>query len=715
MPLRHLAAFPLLPCLLATAGLAQSAWRLLPGPGGYATKRLAYDDARGRMVMIESSADAGVFRTWERVGDQWSLRHTPMTPPPRDNFAAAYDPLRQRVVLVGGNVLFQPTAPGAFLADTWEYDGVTWTQRILPTAPPQMRDACLAFDHANGKLLLYGAFTVTFTPYCGLYDGASWTQVAAPPPAYETALASDPVHNQVIATSGFTAPGYQQTAIWNGTAWTVVAPPLLPPSRESASLVFDTALGEAVLLGGYTQNGPCTDRWGWDGAMWHQLTGAPTPPRIGGAFAHDPTRNLTLGVGGMADISWLSRFAETLQWDGATWTSTGETFQPFEVAACFDVQAGRVVAYDSAGFGAEWDGRTWSARASVPGSGSSVAVGCDVARQRLVAVRGGFVQEWTGAGWTTPVPVPFPPSPSVSTLIYHQGRQRVMAAASGSGLWEWDGVAWILADPSPGSIDGGGRNIVYDPATNSVLTCGPGMQTSTWDGTTWTSHPNASVPPLRQGPTLGFDPVAQRVVLFGGWVPSTVPPVQFDDLWEWDGSNWSLRLTTTRPSPRADAALVVAPDLGRLVLVSGHARQFNGAASVFGDLWALEAPAGDAVVLGNGCGGANGAPTFLASSPTPNTLAFTLEVTHAAPSAPAFFGFAGSAAAIPLGAGCTLWLQPPVPLLPVATNASGQALLALPIPPALAGLSFATQAAVLDGSARLGVALSRGLLLTIGW
>ncbi|MFO1077338.1 MAG: hypothetical protein U1E73_06380 [Planctomycetota bacterium] len=63
-------------------------WHRLPLLASLTTKRIAFDDQRGRMILFESSERAGVSATWEWVGNSWSLRHTATTPPPRQDFAA---------------------------------------------------------------------------------------------------------------------------------------------------------------------------------------------------------------------------------------------------------------------------------------------------------------------------------------------------------------------------------------------------------------------------------------------------------------------------------------------------------------------------------------------------------------------------------------------------------------------------------------------------
>jgi hypothetical protein len=84
-----------------------------PGPdGGY---RMAYDAARRVVVLFGGSTCA-----WD--GQSWRRLDTPRAPVSRMVHALAYDPARQRVVLYGGSVDRQNAA------DTWEWDGSSWTE-----------------------------------------------------------------------------------------------------------------------------------------------------------------------------------------------------------------------------------------------------------------------------------------------------------------------------------------------------------------------------------------------------------------------------------------------------------------------------------------------------------------------------------------------------------------------------------------------------------
>src|SRR5262245_29068293 len=126
---------------LALAGLAaesraQVTWlprspALSPAPRqAYA---LAYDAHRGRVVLFGGSDVGGpLAETWEWDGatSGWLELAPAVSLPARREHAMAYDVARRRVVLFGGN------GRSGLLADTWEWDGASWTQRTPAIVPP---------------------------------------------------------------------------------------------------------------------------------------------------------------------------------------------------------------------------------------------------------------------------------------------------------------------------------------------------------------------------------------------------------------------------------------------------------------------------------------------------------------------------------------------------------------------------------------------------
>ena len=75
--------------------------------------------------------------------------HTPANPPARDAHAMAYDSARGRVVMFGGY-------DGGVFGDTWEWDGNNWRRRTPLSSPAARSAPALAYDSARGRVVLFG-------------------------------------------------------------------------------------------------------------------------------------------------------------------------------------------------------------------------------------------------------------------------------------------------------------------------------------------------------------------------------------------------------------------------------------------------------------------------------------------------------------------------------------------------------------------------------
>lgn len=78
-------------------------------------------------------------------------------------------------------------------------------------------------------------------------------------------------------------------------------------------------------------------------------------------------------------------------------------------------------------------------------------------------------------------------------------------------------------------------------------------------------------PPARQQGAMAYDPVARRLVLFGGLRGDGTP---LGDTWEWDGLRWSAPQAPDGEAPQARSghALAFDPRRGRLILFGGDRR-----------------------------------------------------------------------------------------------------------------------------------------------
>src|SRR5436190_1970912 len=111
-------------------------------------------------------------------------------PSPRYQYAMAYDAARGVIVLFGGS-----SGAGQF-GDTWEWNGAgAWTQRSVNGPSPRFLHA-MAYDAARGVSVLFGGLGMDYSGQTWEWNGAgagAWTQRAAsgPSPRIGSAMCYD--------------------------------------------------------------------------------------------------------------------------------------------------------------------------------------------------------------------------------------------------------------------------------------------------------------------------------------------------------------------------------------------------------------------------------------------------------------------------------------------------------------------------------------------
>ena len=233
---------------------------------------------------------------------------------------------------------------------------------------------------------------------------------------------------------------------------------------------------------------------------------------------------------------------QTWEWDGLAWTLRAPAMSPPVLGGCamaYDPQRGRTLLFggDSGILSPrddtwEWDGTTWTQQspAAKPGPRRHHGMAYDAARRRIVLFGG-----------------------------YNGATYRVL-----NDTWEWDGTTWTQATPRSrpaafchARLRRARQRIVLFSETQTG-------ETWTWDGATWTLLRPASSPPARAGHGLAYDPIRQRVVLFGG--QSLVTGQNLADTWEWDGTTWSQAFSQPTPPPRVYHRLAWYGPQQRIVL-----------------------------------------------------------------------------------------------------------------------------------------------------
>ncbi|MBI4871087.1 MAG: hypothetical protein HY814_05930, partial [Candidatus Riflebacteria bacterium] len=211
---------------------------------------MAYDSARGRVVLFGGYAGSYVQDTWEYDGANWTQVNPGSRPSARDSCALAYDSARGRVVLFGGD-------DGTIKQDTWEYDGANWTQ-LNPVSRPGARDSCaLVYDGTRGRVVLFGGYlgSYWYAQDTWEYDGVNWTQLAPasrPSARYAQAVVYDSARSRALLFGGCIGSySYtQDTWEYDGANWAQVNPATGPAARRYHAMTFDATRGRAVLFGG---------------------------------------------------------------------------------------------------------------------------------------------------------------------------------------------------------------------------------------------------------------------------------------------------------------------------------------------------------------------------------------------------------------------------------------------------------------------------------
>jgi hypothetical protein len=258
---------------------------------------------------------------WQSGTGCWSELISPGKPPARESMAAAYDPIHHLVLLYGGD------SAGQFDTDTWTWNGQIWTQvatgqPITPTTtsvmPPALVGGPVAgFDPVSQTVLIFGEYAGV--PQTWSWDGSSWRQLSpsrSPDARASTSLALDPTNGRLLLFGGYslTQGAIGDTWTWDGTNWNKLAPVTSPSKRFRATMASWAAGGKVILRGGVA--GPDVgDAWTWDGSNW-TLIASPGVRADEGAIDIGPR---VLFFGGDGPAGAYDNFES---WDGAVWSAS---------------------------------------------------------------------------------------------------------------------------------------------------------------------------------------------------------------------------------------------------------------------------------------------------------------------------------------------------------------------------------------------------------
>jgi hypothetical protein len=409
-------------------------------------------------------------------------------PAARTAAAMAFDAANGTMVLFGGYGVHGP------LSDTWTWDGFSWTEQHPSTSPPARGGSLMAYDANSHALVLLGGNN--FPEFGGVISSGSG-----------------------YACAGVVTPN---------SALPACTP---PPSDPNAPRVF-------------------LDTWVWDGSNWRQAAGDKPEFAVETQMAGDPVSGSVLAV------------------------TTLPSIRPLGLAC--PVPAGPPSSANlpdcgGTGFGVKylawlWRGNGWVQAPAPPPATSTagyatptVALVDDPSTGHLSLFREDF-------GGPVPVPcavlVPAPSGsaapkstpPDLPKPCLQQGNPPSGPPSVSGSVAEWTGTAWTAGPTftngpwlAPGKLVAVGdlahHNVVFYLEGNG--------ETWVWTGT-WTQDHSTSSLPFLFGAAASYDAKTNQVVLFGGETQNGPGIALNNSTWVWDGSRWQQHsggLAVALPTP----------------------------------------------------------------------------------------------------------------------------------------------------------------------
>jgi hypothetical protein len=268
-------------------------------------------------------------------------------------------------------------------------------------------------------------------------------------PRSSAALVHDAQSGALLLYGGYAvqgAPPDERAVVWQRATgnWQSIAPVGRdsPGVRSDMVVVFDSAGGRMLLVGGQAGDSAFGDVWSWQNGDWRRITDGGPGGRHLVAGAFDPIRNELVLMGGH-DLN-----ANLMRHD--TWVFGANGWRAADTSHTLGQRFAAGMAWDPA------------RRAIVLHGGHKVEGGVQ-----------GDTWQWTGNGWQR-ITLNGPTIPAHNSLVADPlGRGLLLISSPGDPVrepmetWLLEGTAWrrlTVGGPSPR----GGHALVHDPATRRV-------------------------------------------------------------------------------------------------------------------------------------------------------------------------------------------------------------------------------------------------------
>ena len=600
---------------------------------------------------IYSNISGGITRIW--------TPQIPLSmPAARNGHSMVWDLAGQKVILFGGY-------DGTNKNDLWWYEPTsgtngTWIDKTTTAISPTARDEhSMVWDPVDQKVIMFGGHSggTSYKNDLWWYDPVSGTNGAwidktttaiSPTARYGHAMVWDPIGQKVIMFGGRgSTPTYKNDWWWydpiENTWIDKTTTSVSPTARCEHSMVWDPVGQKIIMFGAYNNNDwpyyrndlwfyyPVTNTW------IEQFTSSTPAERSRHSMVWDPVDQKIIMFGGYGNAdsfyndlwwydpienNWTEKKTNGLQDSPSLRQKHSMVWDPIRQKVIMFGGSGPSISYKSDVWWYDPVINNWEYKLlpSLPLGTATHSMVWDDVGQKVIMFGGGenYLVYKNDLWWYEPISNSWfelivnnaPGSPSARhkhSMVWDSVGQKIImfggntAAGYKNDLWWYDPISntWTekIANGAPGSPPARyGHSMVWDPVGQRVIMFGgnDGTYKNDWwwydplSGTNgaWIDMTTAAISPTaRNGHSMIWDPIKQKVIMFGGY--NDLDTSQWkNDLWEYNpiSNTWTMKIANGKddsPPARQLHSMVWDP-IGQRVIMFGGRGDSN---SVKNDLW----------------------------------------------------------------------------------------------------------------------------------
>src|SRR3989441_2220056 len=417
------------------------------GPVSQFGSPIVFDAGQGAGYVLFFSTDG---LSWKFSAGVWTSIITP-SPSLRASPSMVYDAADGYVILFGGTSQSYPNPTFIFFHDTWKFQAGVWTNITVSGGPTPRAAVSMAYDAADGYVVLFVGFAPISTSGAGqafglLHDtwkfsAGTWTNITVTPspPARDSGAATyDAADNYLLLFGGVggATGGLKDTWKFSSGVWTNITSSSGPSARSAPSVAYDTADGYVVLFGGQTGSSSFAgDTWKFQAGSWTNVTMSSGPsPRFLTSMAYDATDGYVVLFGGEAGISSL--LGDTWKYQAGSWTNVTASGGPSPregTSMAYDTADGYVILFGGANPVLGYSGDTWTWGPVAGTKTTSTSLLCflttiDIGQTSECQV---YVYDSSGTGTSTPTGTILLSQTGISTGASFAGNPCTLTAPQG--------------------------------------------------------------------------------------------------------------------------------------------------------------------------------------------------------------------------------------------------------------------------------------------